>query len=730
MLQAAGTAYGAGDWATAERLCGQILADGRDHFEALNLLGIIQAQTHRPQEAAALLARAAALRPDNATLHNNYGNVLRDLGRAREAAAEYERAIALDSHYAEAFNNRGGALQALAELDAAVASYDQAIALRPAYSEAHYNRGVVLQGMGRLQEALQSYARALQSRPELIEAHYNRGIVLQQLRRLPEALRAYEQALHIRAGAATYNNRGNVLLELGRLHEALQSYEQALQRDPNLADAHHNRGTVLQMLQRPEEALDSFARALELNADLPWLFGTWLHARLQLCDWSAIDAAVSELTARIMQGRKATQPFVVLAVNDSPGVQRRAAEICARDSALTIGAVPPPVPRAADSVIRVGYYSADFRNHALAQLMLGVFELHDRRRFELNAFYFGPEGHDEMTERLRGSFHGFHDVRHRSDREVAEASRELRIDIAVDLMGFTHDARPGIFSQRAAPLQVSYLGYAGTTGAPCIDYLVADRIVIPQQSRRYYSEKIIYLPNSYFPTSYPFNERQLLAGQRPASRAPLGLPEKALVFCCFNSVYKITPVTFASWMRILSAVPQSVLWLLCANPTAIRNLRRQAEALGVSAARLVFAPPLPLTDHLARYRAADLFLDTLPCGAHTTASDALWMGLPVLTLTGESLAARVAASLLTAIGLPELITSTREEYETLAIALAADEQRLAALGSRLAANRLSTPLFDTQLLTRHLELAYQQVYRRQQRGLGPEDVLVPAELPG
>ena len=730
MLQAAGTAYGAGDWTTAERLCRQALADGRDHFEALNLLGIIRAQTRHLPESAALLARAVAARPDNPTVHNNYANVLRDLGRWQEAAAEYDRAIALDPQYAEAFNNRGAVLQALAQFDAALASYDRAVALRPDYGEAHYNRGVILQSIGRPEEALQSYACALQLSPRLTEARYNRGIALHQLRRLHEALQDYDQALQVHASAAAYNNRGNVLLELGRPREALQSYEEALRLDPGLADAHNNRGTALQVLHRPEEALGSFAQALALDPDLPWLFGAWLHTRLQLCDWSLIDAAISELAARVAQGRKATQPFIVLAVNDSPGVQRRAAEIWAADTALAPGVAQRPLGRAAERVIRIGYYSADFRNHAMAQLMLGIFELHDRQRFELSAFHFGRAGPDEMTEQVRTRFQGFHDVRGNSDSEVARASRELHIDIAVDLMGFTDQSRPAIFAHRAAPLQVSYLGYAGTTGAPYIDYLVADRTVIPQQSRGFYTEKVIYLPNSYFPTSYPFNERQRLAAQREASRAPLGLPETAFVFCCFNSAYKLTPVTFTSWMRILSAVPDSVLWLLAANPTAMRNLRLQAQARGVSGTRLIFAPPLPLTDHLTRHRAADLFLDTLPCGAHTTASDALWMGLPVLSLAGESLAARVAASLLTAIGLPELIATTGEQYEALAIALATDRERLMALRSRLATNRLSMPLFDTRLLTRHLEMAYQEIYRRLHAGLDPEDVQVPAEVPG
>jgi len=727
MLHAAATAYGTRDWATAERLCRLILTDGRDRFEALNLLGIIQAQTRRLDEAAVLLARAVAARPDNATVHNNYANVLRDLGRPGEAVAEYDRAVALDPGYAEAFNNRGGALQALGQLDAALASYDRALALRPDYAEAHYNRGVIWQSFGQPEEALQCYARALHFSPGLVTAHYNRGIVLHQLRRLPEALRSYDEALRIAASAEAQNNRGNVLLELGRLEEALESYDHALRVNPSLADAHNNRGNALQALKRPEEALGSYARALELNPDLPWLYGIWLHAKLRLCDWTHIDSEIGELAARIVQGRKATQPFIVLAVKDSPELQRRAAEICAEDWVLASRASPPLLRRAAHRLIRVGYYSADFRNHAMAQLMAGVFELHDRQRFELTAFSFGPHQPDDMTERLRGAFDRFLDVRGRSDDEVAQASRELGIDIAVDLMGFTQDSCPGIFAHRAAPLQVSYLGYAGTTGAPYIDYLVADRIVIPEQSRRFYSEKVLYLPNSYFPNSYEINQRKSASTDPEPSRAQLGLPGTGVVFCCFNSAYKIAPGTFESWMRILAAVPESVLWLLTDNPTAIRNLRREAERCGVGGRRLTFAEPLPLAQHLPRHRVADLFLDTLPCGAHTTATDALWTGLPVLTLAGESLAARVAASLLTAVGLPELITTTREDYEALAIALATDRERLAALRRRLAANRLTMPLFDTGLLTRALETGYQEIHRRHQAGLDPEDVQVPAE---
>ncbi|HEY0767531.1 MAG TPA: tetratricopeptide repeat protein, partial [Steroidobacteraceae bacterium] len=520
----------------------------------------------------------------------------------------------------------------------------------------------------------------------------------------------------------------NVLLELGRHDEALRSYDHALQLNPTLADACNNRGNALRELKRPDEALQSYERALKINPNLNWLYGAWLHTKLQLCDWADFESAVTDLTSRIVQGRRATRPFTVLALTDALSVQRRVAEISSDESALAVAALPPIAMRGRREIIRVGYYSADFHNHATAQLMVGLFELHDRKRFEVSAFSFGPDRHDHMTERLRSVFDRFVDVRSKSDHEVAQISRDLEIDIAVDLKGFTQDSRPGIFAHRAAPLQVNYLGYPGTMAANYIDYIVADPTVIPRHTRHHYSEKVIYLPNSYYPTSYRVNDRERLTPDAEPSRAQLGLPQAGFIFCCFNSAYKIVPGTFKGWMRILKAVEGSVLWLLSDNQTAANNLRKEADKQGVSGTRVIIAAPLPLAQHLTRYRAADLFLDTLPCNAHTTASDALWAGLPVVTRAGESLAARVAASLLSAIGLPELVTSTEEQYQALAVALATDPQRMTTIKSQLKANRLTTPLFDTRLLTSHLENGYAQIYRRYHAGLSPDDVLVPADL--
>jgi predicted O-linked N-acetylglucosamine transferase (SPINDLY family) len=440
---------------------------------------------------------------------------------------------------------------------------------------------------------------------------------------------------------------------------------------------------------------------------------------MQLCDWSNFEPQIAELAAKIQQGRKVTLPFSLLALIDSLTLQRQAAETWVREKHPPSRPMMPPGKHRRGERIRIGYYSADYHGHATAYLMAELFERHDRERFELLAFSYGSDERDDMRRRLAAAFDQFLDVRTKSDIEVARLSREMGIDIAVDLKGFTQDARSGIFACRAAPIQVNYLGYPGTTGAPYMDYLIADQTLIPQPSRRQYSEAIVSLPHSY-----QANDRQRRIADKEFVRAELGLPSTGFVFCCFNSHHKITPDTFDGWMRILEQVPGSVLWLLVDNKTAAENLRREARLRNVDARRLIFAARMRLPEHLARHRAADLFIDTLPYNAHTTASDALWAGLPVLTRMGESFAARVAASLLYAIGLPELVTTTQEQYESTAIQLAADPGRLAEIKDRLHRNRSKMPLFDTAQFTRHLEDAYMQMYERYQADLGPGTICV------
>lgn len=719
-LEAASAAYAANDWANAEKLCSAILQAQPDSFEALSLLGIIKAQSGHVEEAADLFKRAVAARPNDAAAHSNYGNVLCDLGRWRDALALYERALQLDPRYWKAYNNRGRALRALGQFDAALESYDRLVGMQPDDGQAHYNRAVTLQDLNRTEEALESYAQAVRLLPRFAEAYYNRGLALHRLRRFEEAIQNYDRALEIAPKfSQAANNRGTSLQELGRHDEALASYRRALHDNPDLADAYNNQGHALKDLNRPEEALQSYQRALQINPGVDWLCGAWLHTKLQLCDWDGLDAAFVTLTAELGKGSKVTQPFTVLACSDQLTLQRRAAEIFADESERQKRPLPALPRRTHAEVIHIGYYSADFYSHATTQLMAGLIDHHDRTRFAVSAFAFGRHSPDQVTRRMERSFDRFVEVHGKSDREVAEISRDLSIDIAIDLKGFTQDCRPGIFAHRAAPIQVSYLGYPATMGARYIDYIIGDRTVIPAEARAEYSEKVIYLPHSY-----QINDRAGTEAHKRFSRAELGLPQSGFVFCCFNASYKINAPAFAGWMRILRAIPDSVLWLLSENPVVARNLGGEAERHGVSRERLVFAANLPLAEHLARYRVADLFLDTFPCGAHTTASEALWCGLPVVTRLGASFVSRVAASLLTALDLPQLIAPSQSTYEALAISLASEAARLAEIKRLLEQNRLTSPLFATALTTRYLETAYQQIYERYHAGLGPDDLLI------
>jgi predicted O-linked N-acetylglucosamine transferase (SPINDLY family) len=724
-MQQASAAYRGGEWGKAEQWCRLVIEAQPDYFDALNLLGIIAARTQHPKEAAELLQRAVAANPADAAARNNYGNVLRELQRFDEALECYERALGIQPEDADTLYNRGVTLLELRRSLEALESFDRALELNRGLAPVHFSRGNALQELGRIEESLESYERALQIDPAFAEARNNRGNALHQLRRFGDALESYDRALGINPKLAeAHVNRGNALQELQRYGDAVESYGRALKIRPDLADAYISRANALQRLGRFSEAIDGYHRALGIRPDAEWAYGNWLIAKMHLCDWNGFDAAVAEMSGRICRKERAAEPYSVLTLTDSLPVQRQAAETWVNAAHPTDRRPPSTARGERHGRIRVGYFSADYYNHATAYLMAGLFESHHRERFELVAFSFGPDRHDEMRARLSGAFDRFIDVRTRSDREIAELSRELEIDIAVDLKGYTQNHRAGIFAHAAAPIQVNYLGFPGTMGARYIDYILADATVIPVQSMHHYSEKVVHLPNSYYPTSYRALDPLQTDAAREFSRVELGLPPTGFVFCCFNNHIKITPDTFGGWMRILEKTPGSILWLFEANGTAIDYLRREAERHGVSGARLVFARRMSAADHLRRHRLADLFLDTLPYNAHTTATDALWTGLPVLTLMGESFAARVAGSLLNALNLPELIANTREQYEAMAIELASNPGRLAQLRERLAANKSTAPLFDTTLLTRHIERAYEQMYERHQAGLAPAHISV------
>jgi predicted O-linked N-acetylglucosamine transferase (SPINDLY family) len=590
--------------------------------------------------------------------------------------------------YAEAHNNRGTALNDLMRLEEAIASYDKAIALKPDFAAAHNNRGVVLNDLMRPEEAIASYDKAIALKLDFAEAHYNRGAALNALRCLKEAIASYDKAI-------------------------------ALKQD--YAEAYFNRGNALRDLNRPEEALVSYGRAIALKPEYDFLYGTWLHTKMTICDWRNFKSEVDELIGKLKDAKKASVPFSFLSISGSLELQRKAAEIWTLAKYPENKLLHQIVKRQRRKKIRIGYFSADFREHPVAILTAELFERHNRSQFEIIAFSFDSNTKDDMRQRLKTAFDNFIDVSNRSDREVTLLARDLEIDIAVDLGGLTKGNRTRIFAMRAAPVQVNYLGYSGTMGANYIDYLIADTALIPAPHQKYYSEKVVYLPHSYMP-----NDPKRIISDRLFDRAKLGLPQSGFVFCCFNNSYKLNPSIFDRWMSILYKVEGSVLWLSDNNLTAVANLKREASIRGVNPERLVFAKRMPLlSDHLARHPLADLFLDTLPCNAHATTCDALWAGLPVLTCIGDAFAGRVAASLLTAIDLPELITSTPQQYETIAIELANNPVKLQNITRKLAKNRLTAPLFNIQLYTKHIEAAYAAMYDRYQADLPPDHIYVP-----
>jgi predicted O-linked N-acetylglucosamine transferase (SPINDLY family) len=671
------------------------------------------ARLGRLPEAVASYDKAISLKPDDAEAHNNRGNALKELGRLQEALASYETAIGVNAGYAEAHSNRGIALKDLHRPDEALTAFDRAIALKPEFAEAHSNRANVLADLGRLEEALASYSLAISLKPGHAEIYCNRGNALKELNRLDEALAEYERAISLKPEyAEAHSNRGNALAELMRLEEAVASYDEAIRLKPDYGEAHANRGNALKELRRLDEALASYDMAFSLKPDIDFLAGNRLYTKMKICDWAGLDDGLAAVEEALRHGKKVIDPWIGLNLLDDPALQLAAAQI------YTVAKYPPlasaaEIPRSPGTgKIRVGYYSSDFGEHAVSFLMAEVFESHDRQHFDVQAFSYGPGRSGAMRDRIRSACGGFHDVNRHSDDEVVALSRQLGIDIAVNLNGYTDHQRTGLFQKRCAPIQVNYLGYPGTMGASYMDYIIADHVLVPEREQPHYAEKIVYLPGSF-----QANDSQRRISDRVFTRAECGLPGTGFVFCCFNNTYKITPTVFAAWMRILARVPGSVLWLYAENRLAIANLKAEAVARGVDPSRLVFAEKVNPQDYLARYRLADLFLDTLPYNAGTTASDALWAGLPLLTCCGRTFAGRMAASLLTAVDLPELVTSNLQDYEERAVALAREPERLQAIRQRLARNRVSSSLFDGKAFARSVEAAFKQMAERHRQGL-------------
>jgi protein O-GlcNAc transferase len=720
-LQRAVALHGQGQVAEASRLYADLLRSDPANPDALHLLGVTHIQLGNAQAGLDCINESLRINPQQPAAIANRGNALLALERVAEALASYDVALAQWPEYPLAHYGRGNALSALGQPTDALASFDRALELNAEFLQAHLGRGGVLLKLGRFTESLAAHERSVGLSPRLPQAHLGCASALLGLKAHDQALVSVDRALQLNPNfAEAFTEKGHVLAEQRRNDAAVQAYDRALQLNPRLATAWFGRGLVLSMQTRFAEAADSFERALDINPQHPYAQGAALNARLQVCDWSLHAARIADIEAAMERAEPVDFPFSYLAVNGSPARQLQ----CARRFASLQNSgqrLPPAGERESRRRIRVAYISSDFLEHPTSYLLAGIFEKHDREHFEIIGISLREDTSSSTAHRVKAAFDRVVMAEALADHELARLIRDLDVDIAVDLMGYTGEHRAPLFSYRPSPIQVNYLGFPATMGNEHIDYLIADEHLIPQSHRVHYDEHIAYLPECF-----QANDDRRPIGSTTPSRAQMGLPASGFVWSSFHSSYKLNPPMFDIWMRLLRAVPDSVLWLLGGNALIQENLCREAFVRGVSADRLIFASSLPYPEHLARLALADLCLDTLPFNGGTTTSDALWAGLPVLTCAGDSFAARMSGSLLRAVGLPELVTDSMQAYEEKALELASAPGLLDSLRDKLAQGRTSHVLFDTDRFRRHLEAAYSIMVERHRSGLAPITFTVPA----
>jgi protein O-GlcNAc transferase len=692
------------------------------HHVALHYLGISYFQQGNPERGIEYVQKALKFRPDYLDAHYNLATALHGVNRLDEAIGHYKKVLAGDPRNADAHNNVGAALHAVGRHEEAVSHLRESLTVRPQFAKAHNNLGLVFKAMHRPEEAIAQFDLALQLNPRDIETYCNLGAILQETGRAHDSLDIYAKALGLAPGSPDAEaGAGNALSLLGRHYEALAAFDRALAARSDFPEALLGRAHVHSDLRRYDLAAADYEQALRFDRHLPYAEGHRLHAKMQCCDWATFPADRDRIVRAVEQGRDVATPWVFLTISSTSAVQHTCAKLFVKRKHPRSGIQLWSGERYNHDRIRVAYLSADMREHPMARLIVELLERHDKSRFETYGFSFGLDTGDALRARMSRTFDRFVDVRSRSDRDAADLVRDAEIDIAVDLMGFTRQMRASIFAMRPAPIQVNYLGYAGTMGADYMDYILADRFTVAADES-HYSEKVVFLPHTYLPTD---TTRPV---EKPAlSRQEAGLPAEGFVFCSFNANYKTTPDVFDIWMKLLREVEGSVLWLLKGNEEASSNLRLETKRRGVAPERLVFAPPVGVEAYLARLQLADLFLDTLPYNSHTTASDALWAGLPLLTCRGTAFAGRVASGILTAAGLPELVAESLQEYEARALQIARDPARLNELRDKLLQSHRMQPLFDTRRMTRNVEAAYSIMFQRHQLGEPPESFAVTEE---
>jgi protein O-GlcNAc transferase len=697
------------------------------HFDAQQLLGLLRSQQGRYGDALTHLRKALTLNPKDAPTLLNLSSTYAKMGNHRDALSAVDQALQINPTFAKALINRGNALRNLERYDDALATFDRVLHLQPDQPEGLNGRASVLLDMFQPEAALPLLDRAVAKQAQFPEAMNNCGIAFQQLRRFSDAEACFRQALQMRPDyPSAFCNFGQMLAHLDRQDEALAAFDSVLKTVPDHIEALNHRGTLHNTASRYQEAIADFAKVLEIKPNLDLVLSGQLMAQLNLCEWAAVDRGKARLVKQIRDRSAMTAPLLAVACGATAADQRLSAAYfvdkdCRKLQQAPASAARPKPVTTPPRRIRLGYLSTDFGVHAVGYQIAELGELHDKARFEVTGISIGAPDSSALRTRITRQFEHNIDGWQMTDKDIAAEIAARDIDILVDLNGHTRGGRWGITMQRPAPVQVTYLGFPGTTGSTFFDYVIADPVIAPFNQQPHFSEQIVQLPHTYM-----INDRQLEIAPATPTRGDLGLPEHGVVFCCFNTSYKITPAVFDVWMRLLTQVNGSVLWLRRFHDVTVANLRREASARGVQPERIVFADRAEMPEHLARHRMADLFLDTLPFNGHSTACAALWAGLPVLTCLGESFAGRVGASLLQAIGMPDLIAPTLADYEIKALQLARDPAAMAAVKQRLAGNRLTTPLFDTPRFVRDLERAYITMWDTYVAGAPPRSFAVPA----
>ncbi len=676
-----------------------------DYFEANFNLGILFQDQGNLSLAINSYINALKYKPNYFEALNNMGVCQIDLGNINDAINSLEKAISFNPQYAEAYNNIGNALAKKGEIKSAIDNYKKTVLIDSSFFDAYFNLGNALRDTGQNDAAIECFEKALKIEPKFANAHNNIGITYLDLGKNSEAVKSFIRAIHVNPNyAEALNNLGIAYYRIGQCDDAIKFYDEAIKIYPDYADAFANMGLAYQDLKKFNDAVLSLEKAFDINPNLDFIQGNLLHSRMHLCIWDDFFEQIQSIKDQISNSHKAINPFPLSALIDDPGLQKKAAEIFSDQVYLSEKSIKKIEPYANHEKIRLGYFSADFRDHPVANLTAELYEIHNRNTFEIYAFSFGPNTNDEMNLRIKSSVDKFYDVSLMPLKDVVMLSRSLEIDIAIDLGGYTSNSRKEIFEMYLAPIQLGYIGFLGTMGSKCYDYLIADEITIPIENQKYFSEKIAYVP------CYQMNDSKLKLPSKCLTREDLDLPKSSFIFCCFNNTFKITPSNFDSWAKILKNVDGSLMVIYAENPIARKNLSKEMKARGLDPNRLIFADHMSKLDYLARYRVFDLFLDTFPYNAGTTASDAIRMGLPIITRMGKSFASRLAASILNGVKLPELIALNQNEYESLAISLGNNPSKLKNIKEKLLNSMSSSPLYDSFNQVKSLEFIYSKMH--------------------